>query len=124
MVEFIFTTILMVSLSGVLYLMVRALPRVEEVPSTKTNFLDRWAHSEIPEKVDAALNGFLLKFLRKIKVGVLKLDNKLAHHLQKITHEEREKEKKSDIDFVGITGELGERRMGERRKVENATNIE
>lgn len=100
MIEFIFTTILMVCLSTVLYLMARALPRVQEEPSDSKGFLDRWAHSEVPEKVDAALNGFLLKFLRKVKVVVLKLDNTLARHLQKI--KAGETETKSNIDFKEI----------------------
>ena len=56
---FIFTILLMLALGTVLYLMVRALPRVAEEPRAKESFLDRWAHSEIPEKIDAAFNGFL-----------------------------------------------------------------
>lgn len=102
MIEFIFVTVLMICFSTVLYLMVRALPRIEESPSDRKSFLDRWAHSEIPEKVDAAWNGFLFKFLRKVKVGVLKLDNTLAKHLQKI--KTAEQEPKSNIDFREISG--------------------
>ena len=105
MIEFIATTILMLCLSTVLYLMVRALPRVQEDPADSQGFLDRWAHSEVPEKVDAAINGFLLKFLRKVKVTVLKLDNSLARHLQKIKAEESENEKKASIDFKEISGQ-------------------
>ncbi len=103
MVPFIATSILMVCLSGVLYLSVRALPRIVEEPSEHMGFFDRWAHSEVPEKIDAALNGFLLKFLRKIKVGMLRLDNMLAKHLQKI--HATENEKKVGIDFKDMTGE-------------------
>src|ERR1700688_4477270 len=104
MLEFIFTIILMASLSVVLYLMVQALPRLTEEPHTeRKNFLDRWAHSEIPEKVDASLNGFLLKLLRRIRVLVLKLDNSLSNHLQKIRHDENSK--KSNIDFKEISGQ-------------------
>ena len=83
--------------------MVIALPRIEEVPTEQKNFFDRWAHSEIPEKVDAAFNGFLLKFLRKIKVFILKLDNMLGKHLQKINPEN--KKNKSNIDFKQISGQ-------------------
>jgi hypothetical protein len=105
MVSFAFTTILMVCLASVLYLTVRALPRIAEEPSADGSggFLDRWARSEIPEKVDAAVNSFLLKFLRKVKVVVLKLDNQLAKHLQKITKDGTEK--KSNIDFKEIAGQ-------------------
>lgn len=78
----------MLSLGAVLYLMVRALPRIVEEPPEKKNFLDRWAHSDIPEKMDAALNGFLVKFLRKVKILILKLDNMLSKELRKIKPEE------------------------------------
>jgi hypothetical protein len=100
--ELIFTLVLMICLGTVLYLTVQALPRIEEVPSEEKGFLERWAHSEVPEKIDAAFNNFLLKFLRKIKVLVLKLDNALAKHLQKIKPEE---DKRPNIDFKEISGQ-------------------
>lgn len=93
----------MVSLSMVLYLMALALPRITEESSERQGFLERWAHSEVPEKVDTAFNTFLLKFLRKVKVVVLKLDNTIAKHLQKVkVHEDS---KKTAIDFSDITGQ-------------------
>lgn len=102
---FIFTTVLMVSLSAMLYLMVRALPRIAEEPlAEKRNLLDRWAHSQIPEKVDNALNGFLLKFLRKLKVFVLKVDNGLSNRLEKVKPA-TEDLKKPAIDFKEMAGQ-------------------
>jgi hypothetical protein len=103
MIQFIFTDIFMLSLGAVLYLMVRALPRIAEEPSEKKNFLDRWAHSDIPEKMDTALNGFLLKFLRKVKILVLKVDNALSKELRKIKSEENGA--KPAIDFKEILGQ-------------------
>lgn len=101
---FIFTSVLMVSFSAVLYLVVRALPRIVEEPSgERRGLLDRWAHSQIPEKVDVALNGFLLKFLRKLKVLVLKVDNNLSKHLEKVKPEGNGK--KPAIDFKEIAGQ-------------------
>jgi len=111
MVEFIFTTVLMFCLLAVLYLMVRALPRIAEEPSAESRgLLDRWAHSEVPEKIDIALNGFLFKFLRKIKVAVLKVDNNLGSHLQKMKAKEEEHERKSAIDFREMAEDGAERR--------------
>jgi len=117
MILFIFTLLLMFSLSGVLYLMVRALPRIDDgagavgadgtasgsIPGPR-GLLDRWAHSEIPEKIDATFNGWLLKFLRKFKVFTLKLDNMISRHLHKIRSEHETAEKKSAIDFKEIAG--------------------
>lgn len=101
--EFIFTIILMICVGTVLYLMVQTLPRIEETPpQDQRGFLERWAHSEVPEKIDAAFNNFLLKFLRKIKVLVLKFDNTLAKHLQKIKPEE---DKRPAIDFKEMSGQ-------------------
>jgi len=93
----------MLSLGAVLYLMVRALPRIAEEPSEKKNFLDRWAHSDIPEKMDAALNNFLLKFLRKVKIFILKIDNMLSKELRKIKPKENGAE--PVIDFKEIAGQ-------------------
>lgn len=108
----------MFSLSGVLYLMVRALPRVADISPAddganggdgsgsttgQRSLLDRWAHSQLPEKIDDAFNGWLLKFLRKFKVFTLKLDNLISTHLRKIRHQEIDK--KSAIDFKEISGQ-------------------
>lgn len=103
MLQFIFTDIFMLSLGAILYLMVRALPRIVEEPTDKKNFFDRLAHSDIPEKLDMALNTFLFKFLRKVKVLSLKLDNALSKVLRKIKPEETGA--KNAIDFKEITEE-------------------
>ena len=106
MIQFIFTDILMLSMGAVLYLMVRALQRIAEEPPEEKNFLDRWAHSDIPERMDAALNNFLLKFLRKMKILILKLDNILSKELRKIKPEENSA--KPIIDFKEIAGQKEE----------------
>lgn len=85
MLSFIFSTILMLSLGSILYLAARTLPRVEEEPRAKPNLLDRWAASELPEKIDTMFNAYLVKFLRKTKVLLLKVDNSLTDRLKKIT---------------------------------------
>ena len=107
MVEFIFTTILMLCLGTVLYLMVRALPRIEEVPEGEgeahKNIFERWAHSEIPEKFDAAFSGFMLKFLRRVKIVVLRIDNAIAKSLRKI--QPQENRANTSIDFKEISGQ-------------------
>ncbi len=81
---FILSDILMVSVGTVLYLTVRALPRVAEESTDHRGLLDRWAHSDWPERIDATFEAFLVKLLRRLKVVILKLDNALSHHLRKI----------------------------------------
>ena len=92
----------MVSLSFMLYLMVIALPRVAEdsVTETKQGILDRWAHSHIPEKLDAAVNSFFLKLLRRVKVFILKLDNSLGNRLKNMKLDD---DAKKPIDFSDMT---------------------
>ena len=87
MLIFILTDVLMIAVGGVLYLMVRALPRIAEVSADHQNIIDRLAHSEIPEKLDAAFDTLLVKFLRKSKVFILKLENSLNKRLRKINLE-------------------------------------
>lgn len=104
MAMFIADSILMIALSAMLYLMVRALPRIaEEPPAEKPGLLDRWARSQFPEKVDNAWNRFLSKFLRQIKVFILKIDNALSGYLQKVKPEDAGK--KPAIDFKEIAGQ-------------------
>ncbi len=107
MFEFVFTLILMVALSFALYLMVIALPRVAEDSATETKqgFLDRWAHSHIPEKLDATFNLFFLKLLRKAKVYMLKLDNSLGNRLKNMKLDD---DAKKPIDFSDMTNNKGE----------------
>jgi len=120
MIEYVFTTVLMFCLSAALFLMVRALPRVVEEPSESKGLLDRWANSELPEKIDIAFNGFLFKFLRRIKIAVLKIDNGLGSQLQKMKAKEDDLERRSAIDFReiaegGLPEGVEERRKGGRR---------
>jgi hypothetical protein len=107
MLQFIVTDILMISLGAILYLAVRTLPRVEEnLPSEKKGVFERWIASEVPEKIDAAINSFLAKFLRKLKVLILKIDNYVSGHLQRIKTEGvngNGDKTKSPIDFKDIT---------------------
>jgi len=115
MFQFIVTTIFMVSLGVILYIAVRTLPRIDEnaLPEKKS-VLERWIASEIPEKVDAAVNSFTVKFLRKIKVILLKVDNSLSSHLTRIKPDSRDKQN-LNIDFKEIAES-----KNEKEKVENS----
>ncbi len=108
MVEFVFLLILMVCLGTVLYITVRALPRIEEsgTDADAKNAFERWAHSEFPEKIDAAFNNFVLKFLRRAKVVVLRMDNSIAKGLRKV--QPQENRANTNIDFKEISGQNSE----------------
>ena len=92
----------MVALGAMIYLFVRSLPRVAEENSAEhRGIIDRLAASEFPEKIDAALTGFLAKFLRKLKVVLLKIDNALTAWLKKVKNGE-EKNGKNGAPPNGI----------------------
>lgn len=116
MFEFILTNILMVALGVILYLAVRTLPRLEEEPGGESkSLIERWVASELPEKIDVALNSFTEKFLRKVKVLLLKVDNALSGHLKRIKPENSKPA--SAIDFKEITEQ---NKNGENRNPENS----
>lgn len=108
---FIFTIVLMVSLSTVLYLLAQALPRVAEEPEEDAaNAQSWWIRSRVSERVDAVLDGFLLKFLRRVKVTLLKVDNAVSTRLERIKPENNDR--KPAIDFKEIAGQNKESRNG------------
>ncbi|MDP2599013.1 MAG: hypothetical protein Q8P49_04235 [Candidatus Liptonbacteria bacterium] len=106
MFQFILTNILLVSVGAILYVSVRTLPRIEESGAVeKKGILDRWIASEIPERIDVALNNFLFKFLKKLRVALLKADNSVGERLKKIKPENGAGAKASNIDFKEISGQ-------------------
>lgn len=116
MFRFIVADILLIAVGLIIYLAVRALPRIQEDPAeAKNGFLDRWVTSEIPEKVDAAINSFLAKFFRKSKVILLRLDNYLGERLKKVARDNGAKEKPA-IDFAEITEQNKDSAVAEDNK--------
>lgn len=75
------------SLAVIVYLMARAVPRVRDEEIGRTHAAGRFDAllSKLPlEKVDAWLNAFFEKTLRKTKVVVLKFDNLLNQYLNRV----------------------------------------
>lgn len=89
MYNFILQTIIMASLGAMVYLIARAAPRVgdnEEIfgKFSYTGRLDRLI-AKIPfDKIDSTLSIFFEKFLRKLRLFLLKWDNLLSEHIKKI----------------------------------------
>lgn len=105
--QFILTNILLISVGAILVIMIRALPRLsEEESKAKASLIERWIASELPEKLDLAMNNFMVKFLRKSKVWIMKIDNELTKHLKKIKPETNGNGKPKP-DFKEMMGERG-----------------
>lgn len=84
--QYILTVLFMLSVGTMLYLSVRAMSRFEEeAVSTveRKGFWERWTSSGLPEKIDLVLNRVLHRFLRRLKIILLKTDNFLTAWLKK-----------------------------------------
>ena len=105
MLQFVVMNILMISVGALIVLVARTLPRIEEydVAESTTGVFERLVMSEIPEKLDAAWNGLSLKFLRRSRVWVLKLDNAVHNRLSKMTQQKEENGNGSGKLFEDIT---------------------
>lgn len=95
MYDLILQLLIFSSLGAIIFLLARALPRVSDTGQVEhsTSFFDRLLTHLPLERVDAALDSFFEKFLRKVKILVLKLDNLINHYLGRI--------KKTNGSFMG-----------------------
>jgi len=108
MLQFILINLFLLSLGTVVYVIVRALPRLDSaMPQATRSVFERWIMSEIPERADKAFTEVMGKSLRRLKVFLLKLDNIITHQLKKIKTSNSPSKKR--IDFNRITnGDLKE----------------
>lgn len=74
------------SASLVVYMFVRALPRVADIdkPPTIYDYFDAWLAKLPLHHVDSRLNALLFKFLKRVRVIIMKIDNHLIHHLERV----------------------------------------
>jgi len=98
MYNFILQICSMVGFGGMVYMIARGTPRIDDrLEEKEKSKLDRW-FSKIPiEKIDITLSNFLEKFLRRLRVYLLRMDNFLAGRLNKIKSATQLNNKKSDL---------------------------
>lgn len=99
----------MVGLGGIVYLIARGIPRIDDtLREEPKNKIDHW-FSKIPiEKFDIALSNFLEKFLRRIRIGLLRMDNFLVKHLNRVKTTNQTNNKKPDLISAFVSGKNGE----------------
>lgn len=86
--KFVLEIIIFISLGGVLYLLVRALPRVDDqVFNQPTEIKTHW-FSIYLEKIDRWLKALLERWLRRLRVIILKFDNTVSRKLNTFKKEE------------------------------------
>jgi hypothetical protein len=90
MLQYILTNVLMLALGAILYLAARSLPRLADEEETERQYslIERWVMSDIPHRVDQAVNLWAGKFFRKVKIYLLRLDNYLTQQLKRINNGE------------------------------------
>lgn len=91
--KFILDLIIMISLSGVLFLIARTLPKIndKDISTSRSNTPFMLIYLE---KIDEHIRSGTEKFLRRFRVSVLKLDNFVS---RKIDNYKKEVKDESDI---------------------------
>ena len=87
MYDLILQLAVFLSLGAMIYLVARALPRVSDVETEASTPLARFDSflTKLPlEKLDAIFGGFLEKVLRRLRVGVLRIDNWLNNKINQV----------------------------------------
>lgn len=103
MLEFFLINIILIFFSGILYIIARSLPRINEenISNSNKNFLDRFIISDFPNKIDSLINFYIVKFFRKFKILLLRFDNYITEKLKKMNLDNNGDKK---IDFNGLNG--------------------
>ncbi len=88
MYNFILQIIIMASLGAIIYLIAKAVPRIENLEESfkksSAGKLDRLIGLIPLDKIDITLSTLMEKTLRKIKLNLMRWDNSVTDHLKKI----------------------------------------
>lgn len=88
MFKFILQIAIMLSLGAVIYLIARATPRInDEELRVKAAGVREPRFMNFLEKIDARFKIYSEKFLRRVRVWILKLDNSVAQKLHRFKKE-------------------------------------
>jgi len=87
MVKFILQTVILISLGIILYLAARTLPRISEEDTSAASTPQPHRFTIHLEKIDEWLKFFLEKFLRRMRVLIMKIDNIVSGWLNRFKKE-------------------------------------
>ncbi|MFH1162295.1 MAG: hypothetical protein V1696_03410 [Candidatus Jorgensenbacteria bacterium] len=107
MAAFLLEMLMVVSIGVVLYLLARTLPRVSDIDTSPTPGAPapHWLMDRL-EKLDEEILSITEKFLHRLRVVLLKLDNTMTGKLKRF-----KKEASTETSF-SLEGEEGERKNG------------
>ncbi|OGY98301.1 MAG: hypothetical protein A2855_01180 [Candidatus Liptonbacteria bacterium RIFCSPHIGHO2_01_FULL_57_28] len=100
--QIIFLNILLVGAGIVLWLLIRALPRMEKEVLRQKGWFELWLTSELPGKIDTFASALWLRSLRRFKVLVLRIDNSINDRLQRMKLESGDGIKGDKIDLKKV----------------------
>ncbi len=109
MFKFILNILIMVSLGAILYLVARALPRIDDRDTGIPSFKAHWTMVYL-ERFDKKFKFYLEKSLRRSGIIVLKLDNMINKKLSKLR-------KENDKEAIFITEAESDKNKEETEKV-------
>ncbi len=102
MAELILQVVLMASLTVMVLVAARAVPRVPEARAGHGAAVERWIRSLPLEQIDAFLHTALYKGLRRLRLLLLKIDNRIGRYLEKAKGANGGKNEKGSMDeFIG-----------------------
>lgn len=81
---FILELVFFIAFGAIVFLFVRKLPYVSDVPSEELSAHKTFLKAEWIDEVDRKLIDLLSKWLRKIKLLVMRLDNYVSKHIERI----------------------------------------
>ncbi|MSR73613.1 MAG: hypothetical protein EXS60_00935 [Candidatus Pacebacteria bacterium] len=113
MYAFLLQLTLIAGLAVMTFIVLRSLPRVtveegETEPSLAARF-GNFLNSLPLHHVDERINGFLFKLLKRSRVFILKLDNRLSRHLDRVKKSGEQAAASSVQEMIDhVQGEKGE----------------
>ena len=81
---FILELVFFIAFGAIVFLFVRKLPYVSDIPSETPSARKTLFKAEWVDEVDRKLIGLISKWLRKIKLLVMRLDNYVSKHIERI----------------------------------------
>lgn len=115
MYDFILQVILFASATLMAFLAARALPRVmpAENPKSVWSHIDEWFGRLPLHRLDDRVNSFLFKFLKRSRVVMMKIDNRLTRHLHAV-------KSRGDSRATGHVQEMLDHVQGDNSDIESS----
>ena len=114
---FILELVFFISFGVIVFLFVRKLPYVSDIPSGMPSPHKTFFRAEWIDKIDRKLIDLLSKWLRKMKLVVMRLDNYVSRHIEKIkqrhTSESNQQNILKEIQQEEVKGEDEEEKKSE-----------